>query len=95
MKSVILKNGAEFIIDKAKKEDAKDIIKYLNIIGGESENLLFGANGFPLSTEQEEEVIESKNSSLTSCLNDRKYRWGSSKRNFIDSTYERTHSSYM
>ncbi len=68
MKSVILKNGAEFIIDKAKKEDAKDIIEYLNIIGGESENLLFGANGFPLSTEQEEEVIESKNSSLTSCL---------------------------
>ncbi len=68
MKSVILKNGTEFIIDKAKKEDAKDIIEYLNIIGGESDNLLFGANGFPLSTEQEEEVIESKNSTLTSCL---------------------------
>lgn len=60
MKSVILKNEAEFIIDKAKKEDAKDIIEYLNIIGGENENLLFGANGFPLSTEQRKRLLKVK-----------------------------------
>ncbi len=59
MKSVILKNEAEFIIDKAKKEDAKDIIEYLNIIG-ENENLLFGANGFPLSTEQRKRLLKVK-----------------------------------
>lgn len=68
MKSVILKNGKELIIDKAKKEDAKDIIEYLNIIGGESDNLLFGSDEFSLTVEQEEEIIESRESSQTSCL---------------------------
>ena len=38
MKSVILNNGMELIIDKAKKEDAKDMVDYLKLIGGESDN---------------------------------------------------------
>lgn len=68
MKSIILNNGMELIIDKAKNEDAKDMVEYLRLIGGESDNLLFGANEFPLTVEQEEEVIESRNKSLTSCF---------------------------
>lgn len=36
----------EVIIRKASVEDAAAIIDYLNQVGGESDNLLFGANGF-------------------------------------------------
>lgn len=53
-----LKNGMDLLIKKAIKEDAKNIIDYLNIIGGESENLLFGANEFNMTVESEEEFIE-------------------------------------
>jgi RimJ/RimL family protein N-acetyltransferase len=40
----------------------------LNIIGGESDNLLFGANEMDFTLEQEEQFIESMNSSTTSAL---------------------------
>ena len=45
-------------INKAKGEDALQIIEYLNIVGGESDNLLFGANGFSMTVEAEEGFIE-------------------------------------
>lgn len=53
------------IIEKADKKDAQQVLDYLNIIGGESDNLLFGLNEFILSLEEEEKHIESiKNSEL-------------------------------
>lgn len=58
----------KMIIKKAVKEDAQQIIDYLNIIGGESDNLLFGANEFLMTLEAEEKYIESVNQSETSAL---------------------------
>jgi len=63
-----LKNGKDIIIRKVRKEDAAEIIKYLNVVGGESDNLLFGANEFNLTVEQEEKHIESLEYSPTSIL---------------------------
>lgn len=63
-----LKNDTEIYICKAEKKDAKDIIEYLNIIGGESDNLLFGQDGFTMSVENEEKYIENVNSSETSVM---------------------------
>lgn len=37
-----LKTGETLILRAPIEEDAKDMIEYLNIVGGESDNLLFG-----------------------------------------------------
>lgn len=63
-----LKNGMILKINKAIRSDAQEIISYLNIIGGESDNLLFGANGFHMSVEAEENFIENLSGSNTSAL---------------------------
>jgi RimJ/RimL family protein N-acetyltransferase len=63
-----LKNGAELSIAKAVKEDAEAIIEYLNIVGGESDNLTFGKNGFSMSVENEENFIENIKDSTDSAL---------------------------
>lgn len=63
-----IKNKMILQIEKAVKEDAQQIIDYLNIIGGESDNLLFGANEFVMSLESEENYIESVNQSEASAL---------------------------
>jgi len=65
---VQLKNGKELQIRKARKEDAAELIQYLNIVGGESDNLLFGANEFHMTIEQEEKYIEGLSNSSTSVL---------------------------
>lgn len=43
----------QFTIERAKSEDAAALLDYLKIIGGETDNLSFGAEGVPLSIEQE------------------------------------------
>lgn len=68
MQNIKLKNGLVLSITKAIIEDASDIIEYLNIVGGESDNLLFGKNEFHLTLEQEEQFIENINQSSTSVL---------------------------
>ena len=65
---MLLKNGNELLIRKAEKKDAQKILYYLNVVGGESDNLLFGADGFTMSVEQEEQYIEQMNNSQTSTL---------------------------
>ncbi len=65
---MLLKNGMELLIAKATKADAEAIIKYLNLVGGESDNLLFGQNGFHMDVESEEKFIENINSSEKSAL---------------------------
>lgn len=65
---MILKNGQEISIRKASAEDAEEIIEYLNIVGGESDNLLFGKNEFALTVEQEREHIKAINSSDKGCM---------------------------
>lgn len=58
LKEIQLKNGRKLILRKPIVEDAKEMIEYLNIIGGESDNLLFGKDEFHLTAEQEIEHIK-------------------------------------
>jgi len=64
----LLKNGENLIIRKAKKADAKALLDYLKMVGGQSDNLLFGAEGLSMTVEQEEELIENLQHSETSAL---------------------------
>jgi Acetyltransferases, including N-acetylases of ribosomal proteins len=65
---ITLKNGMLLTLRKAKKEDAAAIIPYLNQVGGESDNLLFGKNEFRLTIADEEAFIERLEGSQTSAL---------------------------
>ena len=65
---MVLKNGMELFIAKAAKDDAEKMIEYLNTVGGESDNLLFGKNGFHMSAQEERNYIEHINESKTSAL---------------------------
>lgn len=63
-----LKNNTELEITKATEADAEALIVYLNQVGGESDNLLFGENEFPTDVELEREVIRTLNTSRCSAL---------------------------
>lgn len=56
-----LTNNKIINIRVPEENDAEEMIKYFNIIGGESDNLLFGENEFALDIEQEKEHIKSMN----------------------------------
>jgi RimJ/RimL family protein N-acetyltransferase len=47
----------QFIIEKARAEDAPKIIDFLNKIGGETDFLTFGLNDISISTQEEIEII--------------------------------------
>lgn len=68
LKEVNLKNGLHLIIRKPVVEDAKAMVEYLNTVGGESDNLLFGKGEFRLSVEQEMEYIKNISSSADSLM---------------------------
>lgn len=68
MKEMILKNGKKAILRVPRKEDAQNMINYLNQIGGESDFLTFGENQFSMSLEAEEAWIESYRNSENSLL---------------------------
>lgn len=56
---IMNKESEKLIIREANKFDAKALVDYINIIGGESDFLTFGAGEFGKSVKQEEEFIES------------------------------------
>ncbi|MEN8904461.1 MAG: GNAT family protein [Clostridiales bacterium] len=58
----------DLLIREAIPEDAENILAYLNKIGGESNNLLFGKNEFKISIDEEKEIIESKHNSKTNLM---------------------------
>ncbi len=51
------------VIRPAKRGDAKAVLKYLNQVGGETDNLLFGKEGVTFTEQQEEALIDEINSS--------------------------------
>lgn len=55
-------------IEKAKVSDAEALLEYLKQIGGETDNLTFGAEGLPCSVEDEEKYIESLENSTSSVM---------------------------
>lgn len=46
-----------FVIERARAEDAAALLEYLKIVGGETENLSFGAEGVPISLETEQDYL--------------------------------------
>ena len=62
------KKNKVLTIRKASPSDAKYIVEYLNIVGGESDNLLFGKNEFHLSEQDEAKYIDNMNSSENSIM---------------------------
>lgn len=68
MIEVELKDIGKLIIRRANKEDAKNIIEYLNKIGGESDFLTFGENQFKIGIEDERDYIDNANSSENSIV---------------------------
>ncbi|MDF2937532.1 MAG: acetyltransferase [Paenibacillaceae bacterium] len=52
---------SELTIVPAEPEDAEAILRFLNQVGGESDNLLFGADEMQMSVEQEREWIRGQN----------------------------------
>jgi RimJ/RimL family protein N-acetyltransferase len=53
-----LRNGQEVIIREASKEDAKLIIDFYNVVGGETDFLSFGKNEFIKNLTDYEDLIE-------------------------------------
>ena len=49
-----------FTIERAQAQDAAPLLQYLKIVGGETENLSFGAEGVPLSTEAEQAILRAQ-----------------------------------
>jgi len=58
LNKIELKNGQKLILRKPIIEDAEKMVEYLNIVGAESDNLLFGKDEFRLTAEQEMEHIK-------------------------------------
>lgn len=47
----------ELVYRRAQRSDAAALLDYLKVIGGESDNLTFGPEGFPATVEQEESFL--------------------------------------
>ena len=50
-------NNSLFVIERAQAEDAAALLEYLKIVGGETDNLSFGAEGVPLDLETEQTYL--------------------------------------
>ena len=53
-------NNSLFVIERARAEDAAALLDYLKIVGGETENLSFGAEGVPPDLETERDYLRSQ-----------------------------------
>ncbi len=53
-------NNNLFVIERARAEEAAALLNYLKIVGGETENLSFGAEGVPLDLETEQAYLRSQ-----------------------------------
>ncbi|MBT3319342.1 MAG: GNAT family N-acetyltransferase [Clostridia bacterium] len=67
-KQIMLRNAETLVLRRPSKKDARDMLDYLGIVGGESDNLLFGAEGLKLTIEQEIEYIGRMNSDENSLM---------------------------
>ena len=50
----------KFVIERARPEDAAALLLYLKIVGGETDNLSFGAEGVPLSLAEEQDYLRAQ-----------------------------------
>ncbi|MBC1339984.1 GNAT family N-acetyltransferase [Listeria welshimeri] len=63
-----LKNGQILTIREATKEDASNIVTYLNEVAGETDYLSFGQGDFALNAEEEATYIEESTKKLGSVM---------------------------
>lgn len=56
-----------FTITRARPEDAAALLDYLKIVGGETDNLSFGAEGVPLAPEEEQAYLRTQVDRRTMC----------------------------
>ena len=60
--------GGRLLLREAQGTDAGAVLAYLNRVGGESDNLLFGKDGFPLPVEREAAFLERQRQEAHSIL---------------------------
>ena len=63
-----MKQGGRLLLREAQGTDAGAVLAYLNRVGGESDNLLFGKDGFPLPVEREAAFLERQRQEARSIL---------------------------
>lgn len=68
MKTVTTKKGLEIILRYPTHEDAKTIIDFYNMAGGETTYLSFCAGEYRVTEEQQKEMIDQANSSSNSIM---------------------------
>lgn len=56
-REIRLKNSGFLLLREAGEQDAEQILAYLNRVGGESDNLLFGRGEFSMPPEQERQFL--------------------------------------
>ena len=61
-------NNSLFVIERARAEDAAALLDYLKIVGGETENLSFGAEGVSLDLEAEQDHLRMQSESTDNVL---------------------------
>ena len=59
-REVLKFSNSLFVIERARPEEAAALLDYLKIIGGETDNLSFGAEGVPLSIEEEQAYLRAQ-----------------------------------
>ena len=59
-REVLKLNNSLFVIERARPEEAAALLDYLKFIGGETDNLSFGAEGVPLSIEEEQAYLRAQ-----------------------------------
>lgn len=62
-REVLKLNNSLFVIERARAEDAAALLNYLKIVGGETENLSFGAEGVSLDLEAEQDHLRMQSES--------------------------------
>ena len=68
---MIIKRGSnleDIVVREAVVDDAEEMISYLNIVGGESDNLMHGSNGFNVPVEAVRHRIQASHDSDNSVI---------------------------
>jgi ribosomal protein S18 acetylase RimI-like enzyme len=68
LNEIALSNGQFLTLRKVEIEDAPRMLAFFNIVGGESENLLYSKGEFPLTLEQTTEYIRRKSNNPSSLM---------------------------
>lgn len=63
-----IRNGYQLKIRPAVPDDAEEILKYVNQVAGESDNITFGPGEFEKTVEEERKFLENVNSSANNIM---------------------------